>query len=170
VPPCWHNKVPARLTWLLQPADTHVFARFKFRVRDLWNQSRSESDSLAGNVTLEEWVGIICQAINDVVCSIAWRRAFHHVGLLNDQSQISIRVLARLGVDELGAVSRERPTADQLKLIFPKRTKISNLCLFPAALAAGAKAQPKPKAKPKPKASAVISKPISSFTRSKSKP
>ena len=46
--------VPARLTWLLQPADTHVFAKLKQALRVAWTKLRSES--VAGDVATKTWV------------------------------------------------------------------------------------------------------------------
>ena len=45
--------VPARLTWLLQPADTHVFAKLKQALRVAWTKLRSES--VAGDVAAKTW-------------------------------------------------------------------------------------------------------------------
>ena len=50
--------VPAKLTWLLQPADTHVFARLKSRLRQLWLDLCVRSE--AGSLPHDEWLAGVC--------------------------------------------------------------------------------------------------------------
>ncbi|CAE8614454.1 unnamed protein product [Polarella glacialis] len=49
--------VPARLTWLLQPCDTHLFARFKNELRRRWHEERCQSES--GIISSAGWLHII---------------------------------------------------------------------------------------------------------------
>ena len=162
-----HCKVPARMTWLLQPADTHLFRRFKARVQRRWVIAMSEAG--CSQLGFLQWVLIITAAIQEVLLGMEWGRAFQYVGLDGFPVGVSTKVLAHLNMDVAPAVPSDRPTMAQLTALFPKRTKLDSLCLFPTAPPAVPKAKPKAKAKagpaPKPKGSG----PISSFTRSKSK-
>lgn len=162
---CCSWKVPARLTWLLQPADTHVFAKFKAKLRSLWVEARSDMlpDQEMG---FERWVGITCRTISDVLCGNPWRKAFRSNGLHSRQHLVSERVLAAIGNPAMDGISNLRPSVADLTVLFPKRTNVPQLCLFSPAPKAAAKA--KPQAKPKAKAAAACF-PISHFTRGKSK-
>ena len=66
--------VPAKLTWLLQPADTHVFAQFKRQLRARWLQLRVASDT--GEVSLKVWLLEVFQVAQTVYCSNKWKPAF----------------------------------------------------------------------------------------------
>ena len=152
------SEVPARLTWLLQPADTHVFRIFKRKVRSLWVRHRSES--LDDTVSAKQWVCIIRDSIQQVLPCNAWRIAFRSTGLLDAQAALSNTLLKRLGLETPPQVMASKPSESYLERIFPKSTKVSSLCLFPRALLAKAKAVPKAVA-----LSSSIS--ISACTRSK---
>ena len=57
----WVVIVPAKLTWLLQPADTHCFAKYKAFLRKKYLEM--SSDSVDGAVELQQ----ILLAMNEAV-------------------------------------------------------------------------------------------------------
>ena len=160
------------MTWLLQPADTHVFRMFKLAVKSRWVKHRSES--VCFNVPAEDWLKIISDSIQDVFASNSWRHAFNQVGLLASQTGLSASVKRTLGLSQPVHVPANRPSDAELQTLFPRRVRVSALSLFPAGVdaAAKAKAKCKPKAKSKSPAAATAPEalavgPISAHTRSK---
>jgi hypothetical protein len=122
--------VPAKLTWLLQPADTHLFAKFKSFVRAAWALRWSEG---RGQITDKEWAQMILDALVKVVRGSFWRAAFEEVGLLCNQQKLGAKLQLRLQLAAGAAVSAapcDRPTSDQIRSVFPKRTKTELLDIF----------------------------------------
>ena len=87
--------VPASLTWLLQPLDTHVFSLFKRRMVSVQQQIRS--DAADGRLPAVSWLRILDQAIRDVIQSRDWQRAFSGNGLLGCHAGLRPCVLEGLG-------------------------------------------------------------------------
>lgn len=113
--------VPGKLTWLLQPADTHVFARFKLCLRQLWHSLLAASS--AGTVSSEVWLVEVMRAARKLFNGVKWAPAFKAAGML-DQTYVSIRILRQVGWEALPALPQEALTVEQLKFVFPKRTRI----------------------------------------------
>ena len=135
------------------------------------------ASALVPNVELKEWVNIISGAIMEVLPAHAWRSAFKDVGLLDGQRNLGDSVQQKLGLAGRVDVAASKPTAEELKVLFPQNVKVQSLSLFPPESAPKAKAAPKaaPKAKTaaKPKAASKVapgpSSAISFHTRSKVK-
>ena len=85
--------VPAGATHLLQPLDTHVFRQFRSKMRCLWLECRSASGD--GQVPLQAWLELVCQAIQEVVVAKSWQHAFERDGILS-QSHLSPKILRAL--------------------------------------------------------------------------
>lgn len=170
--------VPAKLTWLLQPADTHCFSRFKAKLRKRWLELRVESED--GKISPTQWLLAVFEVAQKVLCGIKWLPAFKAVGLL-DEGALSARIMEQVGWERPESMPCVPLSQEQLRSIFPRRSKVpavSRSSLFkwvlPAAAAAAA-----PKAKPKAKASALppapdlaaasLEGPISSRTRKRFK-
>ena len=135
--------VPAKLTWLLQPADTHAFARFKHRLRQLWLNLLVESDS--GTVPHEVWIPAVMECARKLFCGVKWEPAFKAAGLLGS-AHLSSRVMEQVGWETLPVLPENVLSIEQLKCIFPKRTRFSfrnslfSWCLPKASATAKAKA------------------------------
>lgn len=157
--------VPAKLTWLLQPADTHVFFRLKKRLRQRWLDLRVQSES--GEISHSDWLVAIFDVVGKLFCGFHWENAFTSDGLL-DECRVGSRVLGELGWDSPKALPSGVLTNEQLSCIMPKRFKSQHAAIFSWALPK-AKAVPKGKAKPKPAVVAPSPGPISGGTRSKKK-
>ena len=113
--------VPGKLTWLLQPADTHVFARFKLCLRQLWHSLLAASSS--GTVSNEVWLVEVLRAARQLFNGVKWAPAFKAAGML-DPTYVSIRILRQVGWEALPDLPLEALTVEQLKYVFPKRTRI----------------------------------------------
>ena len=68
--------VPARMTWLLQPLDTHVFAQLKRVVRDAY-QARLGSEG-ARALSTASWVAVVTNTVYCFLRRENWARAFAH--------------------------------------------------------------------------------------------
>ena len=109
--------LPAKLTWLLQPCDTHVFAVFKRAVWKAWQREKAQQPN--GTISTEAWLQLVCEAIQKVCVQATWRHAFHADGLLDNQVNISPKLLEALGFGGSIALPKRLPTAEQALCIFP---------------------------------------------------
>ena len=124
--------IPAKMTWALQPCDTHVFAIFK---RHLAEQSqRAALSKASGRVGLLEMVKLVGDAIVAVLRGRSWAKAFADIGLSGDQRTVSQRVLRKLGMDEQPTVPEGMPTLSELQETWPERTIIPVAFIFAAVV------------------------------------
>jgi hypothetical protein len=147
--------VPAKLTWLLQPADTHAFSRLKQRLRKAWLGLCVESTT--GKVERTQWLRQLFSVAHKLFTEVQWTSAFESNGLL-DELKVSQRILKQLGWETPEAASSLILTPAQLSVVFPRRAKVNRDAIFRWALpsaTAKAKAHPGPKPKPAPKAAAT---------------
>lgn len=114
--------IPAKLTWLLQPCDTHVFAPFKRALQKAWLEEKSKAAS--GKISLETWLKIVCVTVENKIIGATWRKAFLADGLLARQAGMSPRVAQALGFDGGVDLSTALPTEEQASCIFPARMKV----------------------------------------------
>ena len=73
----WHVficLIPASLTWLLQPLDTHVFLALKTRLREIQESSRAETPE--GVLPKLQHIEILGQAVQQVLVQGQFRSAF----------------------------------------------------------------------------------------------
>jgi hypothetical protein len=111
--------IPAKLTWALQPCDTHVFASYKHRLQTLCQGAVVDTES--GKLSLEVLLKAVCQCVIQVLEGRSWSRAFADTGLTGSQEHVSARVQSKLSFDHVPAVGSDLPTLAQLVNVFPKR-------------------------------------------------
>ena len=88
--------VPAKLTWALQPADTHVFAGYKRRLaQELEGKAITH---VAGKVGWRALIQCISVTDQDFVQKKVWKKAFQDNGLVDHQKKISKSCLAKLEI------------------------------------------------------------------------
>lgn len=87
--------VPSRLTYLLQPLDTHVFARFKVELHRLQCAARAEAAS--GALARCQWLDCLEQAIQNVIVRGQFERAFAGNGLMGQPELVRAAVLDQVG-------------------------------------------------------------------------
>ena len=115
----WPHLVPAKMTWALQPLDTHVFAKFKSHLASTWQRMQicgSNPDKL-------EWRTMICavaETVQDVIGGQSWEGAFAHTGLSGQMLQVSEHVLEKVGMTERPVLTSRLPSALELEAMFPK--------------------------------------------------
>lgn len=71
--------IPAKLTWLLQTLDVHVFRELKERMRAQLTFLRMSSE--AGNLSVGSWISCCGAAVRDVLVNRDWAENFDHMGL-----------------------------------------------------------------------------------------
>ena len=114
--------IPASLTFLLQPCDTHVFAALKHVLRKMWQDRKSKS---ATRVSAEEWLGIIFRSVRTVLQGTKWETAFLSTGALACQAQVSPRTFSQMGLVARPIVPTGPPTAEEAALVFPRGRKLN---------------------------------------------
>ena len=111
--------IPAKLTWALQPCDTHVFASYKHRLQTVCQGAIV--DSATGKLSLEVLLQCVCQCIVEILECRSWAKAFADTGLTGTQADVSARVLSKLTCEQIPEVGSDLPTLAQLMDVFPKR-------------------------------------------------
>ena len=117
----WYVIIPPRMTWLLQPLDTHAFQKYKAYLK------RGFSDGLAGRagrVAIEFMIGLVCKAIRYVLQRFTWQEAFEKNGLTGDSTKVSSFIRKHLNMQELEPFPSECPTLDELKVLWPRSRRI----------------------------------------------
>jgi hypothetical protein len=118
----WPVVVPAKMTWLLQPLDTHAFLLYKIFLQKAYQAARVESACC--DISMAELLPCVYDGIRTVLEGRSWAYAFDADGFSPAQSAASDRVLVKLlRVQPLG-LSAERPTLEQLRLCFPLRARV----------------------------------------------
>ena len=118
----WLVIVPAKLTWLLQPCDTHVFQKYKIHLKAAYQRLRIASD--AGEVDTVDLVAAICETIRLVMQGRRWSAAFEFDGFGSGQAGLSVYVLRQLAVEVAPAVGVARPSLDILQRCFPSGSQV----------------------------------------------
>ena len=130
----WPVFVPAKLTWLLQPCDTHCFLGYKRVLRDVYQATRANTPG--GNLTILEFMSCLYSVFRRVLQGHRWALAFDRDGYGAGQSEVSMFVKRQLQVEGALEVPVSRPSHDQLRLCFPRRARLSMGSLLPPPLPA----------------------------------
>ena len=118
----WVVFVPASMTWLLQPADTHCFAAFKRCLRQMFEQSLLESrDGLVDTRTV---ILHLDRAIRSILQGKKWYKAFDENGWGCEQKRVRPKILQTLLWMHVPEISAALPTLGQFESIFPKRRDV----------------------------------------------
>ena len=110
--------VPAKLTWMLQPLDTHAFARFKVFIGREYRQEIMRT----GHCELAAMIRIVARAIRTILQGVVWSYAFDGNGFGAGQRDVRRTILDVLERETAIGVSSQLPTLDQFQHIFPRRT------------------------------------------------
>ena len=115
----WVCVIPGKLTWALQPCDTHLFASYK-RILGQEVQRRSGMRA-AGGLSWEIVLGAVWHIVEVLMNSKDWSYSFSAVGIADEQRKISARTKRKLQIEPTAlAVGRTLPTLSDLTYIFPK--------------------------------------------------
>ena len=109
--------IPAKMTWALQPCDTHVFAKFKHHFA-IHVQVHLVASSSA-QTTLRLVVLALMHALEHVVVHGRFLKAFQEVGLTGDQTRLSNSMLQKIGLHARPSAVTGFPTLSALQSCFP---------------------------------------------------
>ena len=115
--------VPAKLTWLLQPCDTHVFLRYKKQLRKLYMEERCRAAS--GKVSVVQWLRMIVAVITSVMESHSWEKAFLDNGFGDGQMQTSRFILSHMEPSAMLPAPHVQPTDIVLQTVLPVHSRFT---------------------------------------------
>ena len=113
----WYIVVPARLTWMLQPLDSHAFVLYKNFLRRGFIDAVGDGDTRS---FMRRMLDLVIGAIRYILQGRRWQRAFEQNGLAPNLDSISDFVRHQCGPEPLPAFPLACPTADQLRTCWPR--------------------------------------------------
>ena len=114
----WPLVMPPKLTWRLQPLDTHGFHPFKIAVHQVYQRNRA--CTRRGEVDTALFLQSVYEAIRLVFEGREWHRAFEHNGFGLRQTLIAHATKAELQLKRAVIIEPGRPSSAELALCFPK--------------------------------------------------
>ena len=157
----WPVLVPARLTWLLQPCDTHAFLRYKEVLKAQYQKARASTAD--GQLTIGQFLGALYSTIRSTLQGRRWALAFDEDGFGHGQSLLSSFALRQLECDRPPFVPNALPSAEQVQLCLPKgkaAAKAAGSILRPMAKLCSHGPAPKPAVLAAPPAAEVSPAPL----------
>ena len=127
----WPVVIPARMTSLLQPLDTHVFSRFKMFLR-----TRLHQIMLTGaneDLTSEQVIDALLHAIKGVLQRHPWAPAFAKNGF-GSTFEVRAHLLEVLAWQTPPVIDSELPAYTQFAHCFPRRCDIPFMQLLSGVL------------------------------------
>ena len=125
----WFTLIQARLTWLLQPLDTHGFAKYKRHLKRSFQETLL--DSAQGN-NAERMILLVVGTIRAVLQGNRWANAFTHNGLAGNQTHVSKFIKQNLQFEILPPYPAILPTLDVMRLCWPSNRTIRPYVVYPA--------------------------------------
>ena len=123
--------VPALMTWLLQPLDTHCFSLFKRALKKAYIDLLIERRQPV--LRVGDWLHCLTRTIAQVVVDKDWSHAFSRNGYALGQHFVADRVLEHLGLDEAPFLAPRALTVEEFRVLLPRRARIHNRMLTAAA-------------------------------------
>ena len=120
--------VPASMTSMLQPLDTHVFSLYKRFVTRKYEEALVKSGS--GEVSTFSFLQILIEAVEQIIQARSWKQAFLQTGFGNQQTEISRSLRTKLQFDTMPLIEPRLPTLEDLKMIYPGNVEPAVDCLF----------------------------------------
>ena len=128
--------IPAKATWLLQPLDTHAFALYKAAMRRAYNDAHID----CGNNVLYtvSWIWILVTFTQRVLQGRTWKRSFAGNGFPPGQPGVRHRLFVDTGLQQPLQIGCDEPSAEDIKVVLPKRQRLSPAQLLAVPRAKGA--------------------------------
>ena len=125
----WTVVIPAKMTGLLQPLDTHVFYKLKMYLRRRWLETALQSD--AGQVTMVDTIAATNDAVRCILEKYSWARAFEVNGFSLHGGHLRGRIREAIGCWDLHEWQNDHPlTLHQFQTIWPAGHRIPFADLF----------------------------------------
>jgi hypothetical protein len=122
--------VPAGLTWLLQPLDTHVFASLKRVLASM--QQRERARRPPGPLPSGLWIDLLAEATFQVLVRGDWSRAFGANGLTGETTGLRSRIGRELGASL--PLPLQPPSDEELQELAGGRRRLGGHNVLRAAL------------------------------------
>ena len=115
--------IPAKLAWLLQPLDTHAFARYKQYLTQEYRAGLMQNGTRATELTAR--VDAVVKACRKVLQAHAWAYAFEANGFsAQKQREVRQTILEELQWSRVPELPAGLPTFPEFVAIFPARSHI----------------------------------------------
>ena len=119
----WMCVIPSKMTWALQPCDTHVFASYKRLLGEEYQ--RRSGLTAAGDMTWELLLESLWHVVTTLVQGKDWSAAFDAVGIRCQQRALSDRTRMKLQYPlDAPQVQATLPPLSDFVQIWPKRLRI----------------------------------------------
>ena len=119
----WICVIPAKMTWALQPCDTHVFASYKRLLGEEYQ--RRSGLTAAGDITWEILLESLWHVVTTLVQGRDWSASFDSVGIRSKQRALSDRTRRKLQYPlEPPQVQATLPALSDFEQIWPKGVRI----------------------------------------------
>ena len=117
----WPCMVPPGCTWLLQPLDTHCFARYK---QELDTRAADAFRELGREPKAEDIATVVGAVIRKILQGTAWKKAFEETGWAKEQRHISRFVRDHIKLNPTRTpVDHDMPAAGTLAAALPTTTR-----------------------------------------------
>ena len=113
----WYIVVPARLTWMLQPLDSHAFVLYKNWLRRGFTDEAGNGDTRS---FMRRMLDLVIGAIRYILQGRKWQKAFEQNGFAPNLDSISDFVRHQCGPVPLPPLPLACPTADQVRICWPR--------------------------------------------------
>ena len=120
--------LPARLTWLLQPCDTRLFAKYKRALKQKYHEIANES--AMGVVDTVALFRCVFHTIRTVIQGQRWSFAFAADGFSGDTQALSSYIMRSLQYSAVPRVEDAPPDHALFSLCYPKNTKVPSATLL----------------------------------------
>ena len=127
----WPVLIPARMTSLLQPLDTHVFSRFKMFLRTLLHQIMLTGAN--EDLSSEQVIDALVHAIKGVLQRHSWAAAFDQNGF-GSTFEVRPHLLEALAWQAPPIIDTELPDYNKFAHCFPRRCHIPFMLLLSGVL------------------------------------
>lgn len=117
----WPALVPPKVTWLMQPLDTDGLSLYKHVLRQAYQRARASSAD--GEASMLDVIRCVCEAVRVVLQGRRWAIALDADGFGHRQARLSARIQHHLELATVPEIQVARPSLEQLRLCFPRRTK-----------------------------------------------
>jgi hypothetical protein len=124
--------IPARMTWALQPCDTHLFGAMKRFLEEEAQAAAARSPE--GRLSRPALFEALATCIRVLLRDRHWRKAFDDTGLAGSQLLVSERTLNMLAMATAPVLGSEQPSLRMLQDIWPRGATIPLDDVFAAIL------------------------------------
>ena len=125
----WTIIIPAKMTGLVQPLDTHVFYKFKMYLRKRFMEEATQAET--GRVPINKMIMAANDAVRFILQKYKWSRAFENNGFNVHDGPVRSRIQEAAGLGDLSQWRNDSPLSlKQFQDIWPAGKNIPFADLF----------------------------------------